>query len=234
MTSNDQTSVDRRGFLAAATGAAVMVGSWWTDLGTAHADVHRLPAAGEEIRCVSRAGGVVLRGPAMEGRVDVTCDILLKAEVDAHDPRVRRLRILRHRMEGWSAEFGEISITQDAESGKRVPVPRSTVRLMDGAARRYALHLECDRLKVRVERVPVDLRRVGLPVALSQVAPAQGPLTFVSTEPLVLESDNLGDWRFHHHTLASRRSVGLALPQVPGLAVATIEPFTVDSEHVKS
>lgn len=211
-----------------------MVGSWWADPGTAHADVPRLPAAGEEIRCVSRAGGVVLRSLAVKGRADVTCDILLKAEDDARDPKVRRLRILRHRMEGWSAEFGTISITQEAESRAKVPVPRSTVRLMDGATRRYALHLECHRLKVQVERVPVDLRRVGLPVALGQAVPSQGPLTFVSTEPLVLESDNLGDWRFHHHTLVSRRPVGLALSQVPGLVVATIEPFTVDSEHVKS
>ncbi|MDN3022763.1 hypothetical protein [Streptomyces sp. S.PB5] len=233
MTASDHPSVDRRGFLTAAAGAAVMIGSWWMEPGTAHADALPLPGPGEEIRCVSKARSVVFRSLLWTGEADVTCDIRLKVEADPDDARARRLRVLKHQMRGRSPEFGEISLTQAAELSGAVAVPPSVIRLSDVSPARYDLRLECHGLEVTVQRLPLDLRRAGVPVDIGRALSSGEPLRFVATEPLVLEGRNLDDWRLHHHRLATR-GVPLALAGVPGVPVAFVEPFEVDAEHVRS
>ncbi|MEV5878827.1 hypothetical protein AB0L75_32335 [Streptomyces sp. NPDC052101] len=84
-------------------------------------------------------------------------------------------------------------------------------------------------LTVQVEHV--------LPGLLDRIGPrlldlgSTGPVTLTTTEPLVLEDDNLTSWKLNRHTLASRQPVGLELAGMPGVTVATIEPFTVLAEH---
>lgn len=209
-----------------------MIGSWWMESGTAQADSLPLPGPGEEIRCVSKAGNVVFRSLLWTGETDITCDIRLRVEADPHDGRTRRLRVLEHRMTGQSPEFGKITLTQAAEAPGKVAVPPSVIRLSDATPLRYDLRLECHGLEVAVQRLPVDLRRAGVPVDLGRALSAGEPLRFDATEPLVLEGRNLDSWQFHHHKLTTH-GVPLALAGVPGVPIAFVEPFQVDTEHVR-
>ncbi|MBC9718851.1 hypothetical protein H9Y04_40620 [Streptomyces sp. TRM66268-LWL] len=63
---------------------------------------------------------------------------------------------------------------------------------------------------------------------MTETLACRGPVAFVTTGPLVLESDTVDDWRSGPFTLTSRQSLSLALPQVPGAAVASLEPFAAD------
>ncbi|WP_369386524.1 twin-arginine translocation signal domain-containing protein [Streptomyces sp. CG1] len=230
MSSIDHSSVDRRGFLAGAAGAAAFVaGGLWALPSQAYAAGPSLPRPGQEIRCDSSARGVVLRSLAGSGTVDIDCAIRLRVEDDPgdHTGRSRRLRMLEHHMQGRSAQFGQVVITEEIDPRT---LPPSTLRLADTKAPRYELRLVCPRLTVQVERLPAGvLDRIGL--SLGSVLTAGRPVTLVTTEPLVLENDSLNSWELHRHSLASRQEVGLALTGLPKARVATIEPFTVLAEH---
>ncbi|EST23767.1 hypothetical protein M878_32610 [Streptomyces roseochromogenus subsp. oscitans DS 12.976] len=175
---------------------------------------------------------MVLRTLAGSGTVDIDCAIRLRVEADPgdHSGRSWRLRVLEHRMQGDSARFGRITITEEADPRS---LPPSTLRLADAKAPRYELRLVCPSLTVEVERaLPGLLDRIGPRLlGLGSAPSTAGSVTLTTTEPLVLENDNLTSWELHRHTLASRQPVGLALTGMPGVTVATIEPFTVLAEH---
>ncbi|WP_159050532.1 hypothetical protein [Streptomyces cellostaticus] len=234
MSSIEQASVDRRDFFAGAAGVAAFLASgWWAAPSRAFAADSSLPRPGQEIRCASTARGVVLRSLAGSGTVDIDCAIRLRVEADPgdHAGRSWRLRMLEHRMQGHSAQFGQVTITEEPDPRA---LPPSTLRLADAKAPRYELRLFCPRLTVEIERLHVGLldhTGLGLPLELGSVLTAGRPVRLTTTEPLVLEDDNLTSWELHRHTLASRQPVGLALASLPGVTVATIEPFTVLAEH---
>ncbi|GHE06525.1 hypothetical protein GCM10010339_47320 [Streptomyces alanosinicus] len=166
---------------------------------------------------------MVLRTLAGSGTADIDCTMRLRVEADPADSgRSCRLRVLEHRMQGESARFGRITITEEADPRS---LPASTLRLADTKAPRYELRLVCPRLTVEVEHV--------LPGLLGLGALGGGPVTLTTTEPLVLENDRLTSWELHRQALASKNPVGLALAGLPRTAVATIEPFTVLAEHTE-
>ncbi|MFC7221048.1 hypothetical protein ACFQLX_23235 [Streptomyces polyrhachis] len=237
MNPHAQPLPDRRRFLAGA--AALAAGAaWWAAprearaAAPAHTPGPLLPAPGTEIRCASTARDVVLRTLTGTGTADIDCEIRLHVAADPRDRtgRTRRLHVRGHHMHGRSAAFGDIEIAEDLEHRF---TPASTLRLAARSPRRYELRLVCPRLTVRVERLHVaPLRgRAELPPKLASALTAGRPITLTTVEPLILENTNLPTWHLHHHELFSPNPVRLALPTLPTLPIATLEPFTIEASN---
>lgn len=203
---------------ALAAGGPLSAGTAWAD-GPGHAGRAALPAVGQEIRCASRASNVVVRTALGESTGDFACFMRMRVEADPNDGASRRLRMLEHRVTGQTEALGRVALTEDLT---RHSAPQSTLRLAEPAKPRYELRMVFPRWKVQVER---------LHAGLLEVAPGE-PIELVNTNPMILENRNMLTPMPHGDTLTVREPVALAHPSLRGLAIATIEPFTVRPQHI--